>query len=526
MPTPFDVIVIGSGFGGAIAARRLAEKGMRVLVLERGRRWEPSQYPRKPTDAWIYSHDEPARHNGWLDMRFFRGMTVAQAAGVGGGSLTYSSVAVEATPDVFTRGWPSEITYSELKPHYDTVAREMNLQVIPDNQLTQRFLLAREAAKNLGYSDRFSKAPLAVSFSDDWNYQLEDPFNPKHSREFINAHGQRQGTCIHLGNCDIGCDVRAKNGLDVNYIPRAEQRGADVRPLHVVRQIEPQGNKYRVVFDRIERGRTVRGEETAERVILAAGSLGTTELLLRCRDQYKTLPALSPTLGKRWSANANFISMATYPDRDRVRQSTGPTIASMLDFTDGSFRDERFVVEDDGFPNLLLAAIKAYLDNGVRTPVGRHLLKEFEEYLRDDTLLRSLLLWLGAGKDAGDGQLLLTRRWFMPWKRVLNLIWEVENSKSVLYAMEAMHQNMSEATGGRPRALPTWRLFKSLVTLHPLGGCPMGVSADTGVVDHLGRVFGYRNLFVIDGAIVPTPTVRNPSHTIAALAERSAAHVS
>jgi cholesterol oxidase len=526
MPTPFDVIVIGSGFGGAIAARRLAEKGMRVLILERGRRWEPSEYPRKPGDAWIYSQAEPARHNGWLDMRFFRRMTVAQAAGVGGGSLTYSSVAVEASPDVFTQGWPAEITYSELKPHYDTVAREMNLQVIPDGQLTQRFVLAREAARNLGYSERFSKAPLAVSFSEDWNYQLEDPFNPKHSRQFTNAHGQRQGTCIHLGNCDIGCDVRAKNGLDVNYIPRAEQRGAEVRPLHLVRLVEPQGGKYRVVFDRVQKGQMIRGEEIAERVVLAAGSLGSTELLLRCRDQYRTLRALSPVLGKRWSSNANFISMATYPERERVRQSTGPTIASMLDFTDGSFRDERFVVEDDGFPNLLLAAIKAHLDDGVRTPPGRHLLKEFEEYLRDDTLLRSLLLWLGAGKDAGDGQLQLKRRWFMPWKRVLDLIWEIEPSQSVFYAMEAMHQSLTEATGGRPRALPTWRLFKSLVTLHPLGGCPMGVSSDTGVVDHLGQVYGYRNLIVADGAIVPTPTVRNPSHTIAALAERISAHVS
>ena len=92
--------------------------------------------------------------------------------------------------------------------------------------------------------------------------------------------------------------------------------------------------------------------------------------------------------------------------------------------------------------------------------------------------------------------------------------------------MEAMHQNLTEATAGRSAALPTWSLFKSLVTLHPLGGCPMGVSPETGVVDHLGRVFGYRNLVVIDGAIVPTPTVRNPSHTIAALAERIAAHVS
>ena len=526
MPTPFDAIVIGSGFGGAITACRLAEKGMRVLVLERGRRWEVDQYPRRPGDAWIFSQDHPALLNGWMDMRFFRGMAVAQAAGVGGGSLTYSSVAVEATPDVFTDGWPSEITYAELQPYYETVAREMNLQVIPDGQLTQRFVLAREAARNLGHAGRFSKAPLAVSFSDDWNYQLEDPFNPKHSRQFTNAHGQRQGTCIHLGNCDIGCDVRAKNSLDVNYIPRAEQRGAEVRPLHLVRYIEPQGGGYRVVFDRLVRGRTIRGEETAARVILAAGSLGTTEILLRCRDQYRTLRALSPMLGKGWSANANFISMATYSDTDRVRQSTGPTIAGMLDFTDGSFRDQRFVVEDDGFPNLLLAVLKAHLDGGARTRFGQHLLKEFETHLREDTPLRDLMLWLGAGKDAGDGELLLKRRWFMPWRRTLNLKWEVEHSEGVLNAMQAMHENLTEATAGRARALPTWRLFKSLLTLHPLGGCSMGVSPGTGVVDHLGHVHGYRNLIVADGSIVPTPTVRNPSHTIAALAERIAAYVS
>ncbi len=132
MSRQFDVIVIGSGFGGAITARRLAEKGMNVLILERGRRWDPATYPRKPGDAWVFSHDEPERHNGWLDMRFFKHMTVAQAAGVGGGSLTYSSVALEANPGVFTRGWPAEITYAELKPYYDTVAREMDIQVVPD----------------------------------------------------------------------------------------------------------------------------------------------------------------------------------------------------------------------------------------------------------------------------------------------------------------------------------------------------------------------------------------------------------
>ena len=520
-----DVIVVGSGFGGAVMARRLAEQGQRVLVLERGRRWEPRDYPRRAGDAWIYSDQRPHRHNGWLDMRFYRGMTVAQAAGVGGGSLCYSSVATEARPEVFTQGWPAEITYAELKPHYDTVAREMDLQVLPDGQLTRRFEIARDAARNLGHADRFSKAPLAVSFSPDWNYQLENPFDHKHSRQFVNAHGVKQGTCIHLGNCDLGCDVRAKNGLDVNYIPRAEQRGAVVRPLHLVRSIEPVGGKYRVVFDRIEGGELVAGSETADRVILAAGSLGSTELLLRCRDQYKTLPAISRTLGTRWSGNANFISMAVYSRDEQVRQSTGPTIASILDFADGGYRNQRFVVEDDGFPNLLLNAVKAYFDGRLRTTFGKNLLKELEEFLRDDTLLRNVLLWLGAGMDAADGRLHLKRKWFMPWKRVLHLAWQVDRSKGVIEAVEAMHQSLTEASGGRSVALPTWSVLDSLLTLHPLGGCPIGTSAENGVVDHLGRVFGYPNLMVADGAVLPTPTVRNPSHTIAALAERMAVHV-
>jgi cholesterol oxidase len=527
MTIPLDAIVIGSGFGGAITARRMAEKGMRVLVLERGRRWEPRDYPRKPTDPWIFSHTHPDRHHGWMDMRFFKHMTVAQAAGVGGGSLTYSSVALELNPDVFTRGWPAEITYAELKPYYDTVAQEMNLAVVPDNQLTPRFKIAREAAHNLGYDARFSKATLAVSFSEQWHPGLEDAYDGKHSTPFVNAHGQRQGTCVHLGNCDIGCDVRAKNALDVNYIPRAEQHGADVRPLHLVRSIEPAGDRYRVVFDRIQDGQLVRGEETARYVIVAAGSVGTTELLLRCRDEFRTLPRLSPLLGTHWSANANFMSMGSYrADGGRVRQSVGVPISSVLDFTDGSFRNERFVIEDDGFPNVVLNALKAYLDHSVESVTGKALVEALERHLHDDHLLSDLMVWLGAGMDSADGVFTLKPHGLLHEHLELDLDWDHDRSRGVLDAMAEMQKNLTQATGGRWFEPPSWSIFKNLLTLHPLGGCRMGASSSTGVVDHLGRVFGYPNLIVADGAIVPTSTGRNPSHTIAALAERVAAHIS
>lgn len=524
MSQTFDVIVIGSGFGGAVGACRLAEKGLKVLVLERGRRWTTQEYPRGAGDAWLFNGQHPARQHGWFDLRFFRNMTVAQAAGVGGGSLTYSNVALEAHPSLFANQWPREITYDELKPCYDRVSGMMDLQTVPDGQLTQRFKLAREGADALGHGDRFTKAPLAVSFSPDWNYQLDDPFDHRHSRTFTNAQGQPQGTCIHLGNCDIGCDVRAKNTLDLNYIPRAEQHGADVRPLHLVRLIEPHDSGYRVVFDRIQEGRLIRGEERAARVIVAAGSLGSTELLLRSRDEHRTLPRISRLLGKHWSANANVLSMAAYADASRVQQTIGPSISGVLDFMDGTADGQRFLVEDDGFPNLLLHALRASLD-GTRTDLGRAVLAQIEEHVRGDERSRNVMLWLGAGMDAADGQLTLKRATLGQKTRALDLRWKPEQSRATVEAILAVHRQLTEATGGRLLANPAWSLFKNLVTLHPLGGCRMGESSATGVVDHLGQVFGYPNLYVLDGSIVPTSVGRNPSHTIAALAERAATHI-
>jgi cholesterol oxidase len=525
MSPRFDAIVIGSGFGGAIMACRVAEKGMKVLVLERGRRWTPRDYPRGAGDAWLFNADRPARQNGWLDLRFFRNMTVAQAAGVGGGSLAYSSVALEAHRSLFTNGWPREITYDDLKPGYDRVTQMMNLQVVPDGQLTQRFKLMAEAAEKLGEGHRFAKTPLAVSFSPQWNYALSEPFNSKHSTSFTNAQGQRQGTCIHLGNCDIGCDVRAKNTLDLNYLAVAEQRGTDVRALHLVRRIEPDGTGYRVIFDRIEQGRLIRGEETASHVILAAGSLGSTELLLRCRDEHRTLPALSRVLGHNWSANANVLSMAAYADASRVQQTLGPTISGVVDFMDRSSDGQQFVIEDDGFPNVLLNALRACIASGPRTDVGRSLLQQLEAHVSGNERSRNMMVWLGAGVDGADGRLTLTRPLLAPWTRRLDLRWSPDRSQAVVDAILAVHRRMTEATGGELQPNAAWSLFRNMVTLHPLGGCKMGVTPDTGVVNHLGQVFGYPNLYVADGAILPASIGRNPSHTIAALAERIAAHV-
>jgi cholesterol oxidase len=259
----FDVIVIGSGFGGAVAACRLADSGARVLVLERGRRWVQDEYPREPKDAWIYEHTNPEKYNGWLDVRFYRGMSVVQGAGVGGGSQCYSSVLLKANADCFDQGWVPELTYQELLPYYEKVSQMLSVTPIPDSQYTYRHKLLHQTAYKLGMGQRFSSVPLALSFDPEWNYNLDDPFDLKHSRRFVNPQGIEQGTCIHLGDCDIGCKAKAKNTLDLNYIAKAEHNGAEVRPLHIVRSIEPCESGYKVIFDRIHEEKLIRGEEFA-----------------------------------------------------------------------------------------------------------------------------------------------------------------------------------------------------------------------------------------------------------------------
>jgi len=521
MANRWDAIVVGSGFGGAVSACRLSEAGARVLVLERGRRWSPETYPRGPLAPWFYAHDAPAKLNGWLDLRVFNRLIIAMGAGVGGGSLCYSSVLLEAPAERFARGWPSEIQRDALQPHYDRSKGMLRPRPIPDGQKTRRAMLLARSAEKRGWSDRYSSVPLAVSFDESWNYDLEGAIDAKHSHPFDNDQGRRQGTCVHLGNCDIGCDVHAKNTLDLNYLASAENHGAEIRPLSVVRRLQPDGTGWRVGFDRIEGGRLIPSEESADRVILAAGSLGSTELLLRARDDFRTLPGLSARLGRGFSPNANVLTPDIYPASADIRQSIGPTITSGLDFGDGSVQGERFVIQDDGFPNLLFDVLKARSD--YKPSFQSWLVRQgLKRGVGEPNVLGNVMIWLGAGVDAGDGQILLHRKLLTFWKKSLAVDWDVRASKGVVDAILETHRQLSEAGGGELHVPWFWRLFRGMTTVHPLGGCGMGQSPEDGVVDHRGEVFGHRGLHVLDGSTIPVPIGRNPSLTIAALAERAA----
>jgi cholesterol oxidase len=480
-------------------------------------------------------------------------MGVAQGAGVGGGSLIFANVVVDAVPMTFEQGWPAEITHAELQPYYERVARMMHAQTLPATQTTARYRLFEEAANAEGLSARFRPLPLAVTFDPDWHYGLDDPFSGRHAKMWMNEHGLMQGTCVHCGNCDIGCQVRAKNTLDLNYLARAERRGAEIRPLHMVTAIAPEpSGGYRVHYVRLDRGRQTPGTETAPVVVLAAGSLGSTELLLRCRDEHATLPDLSTRLGHSWSSNADFLTPAVY--RKRVVSPThGPTITCALDFLDGS-EGERFFIEDGGFPDIRHNIVEPSSTRGRRTTLlmavhdaadrasdmrktmthavalaraGRQWNFPWRGVMRGlarltgraDPLVHTMP-WFAQGVDAGDGVLYLDRK--RRGRRELNLRWEIRRSRAVIDAIVSMHARLSRATGGRVRVPPSWSLLRHLVTPHPLGGCNMGTTSADGVVNHRGEVFAYPGLYVADGAVVPRAIGLNPSKTIAALAERIA----
>jgi cholesterol oxidase len=486
-------------------------------VLERGRRWDRSNYPIRSGD-WLWDQHDPAGRNGWLDLRIFRNMAVAQGAAVGGGSHIYANISAVPPRETFEAGWPPEVTWDALAPHYATVGRIMNVRTIPDGQWPPRMKLMKEAADAIGAGGRFKKLELAVSFDEGYHYGLPEPTDLRHSRRFVNSHGVEQGTCVHLANCDIGCDADAKNTLDRNYLAIAEAKGAEIRPLHLVVTIARDGGGYRVHYDEIGGGVRRRGSVTAERVIVAAGSLGSTELLLNCRDIAKTLPGISPFLGRNWSSNGDFLTPAFHTNR-RPQPSLGPTISSAIDFLDRSEGGESYWIEDGGFPDLLAGWIR---EGETALPKVKGFLRALRRTLADTPSDR-IMPWFAQGVDAADGRLSLRRRWWLFGRRQLNLDWQIAKSQKMVEAIVAMHRRLAAATGGVPLVPPSWTHLKYLITPHPLGGCNMGTGPENGVVDHLGRVFGYENLQVLDGAIVPEAVGVNPSRTIAALAERAMA---
>lgn len=510
-PNDFDFIIIGSGFGGSVSAMRLAEKGYRVAVLETGKRWLAKDFPRTNWRINRFIWAPLLRCFGPQRITLLKRVMVLHGTGVGGGSLVYANTLMQPSAHVFEDpAWPAGIEWAKmLAPRYAEALRMLG--AAKNMHLAESDEALRRLAAKMGAADTFHPTDVGVFFGEPGK-TVPDPY--------FGGRGPARTGCVFCGGCMVGCRYGAKNTLDTNYLYFAEKAGALVFPETQATRIVPQANSFSVETFRStswvrKRGATFR----ATNVILAAGVLGTVELLLKNRDRYKTLPKLSQRTGDFVRTNGESLLGAT-------------TFEAHRDFSKG-------------------IAIGAAFQADAETRI------EAVRYPEKSDALRFLAVPL-----TGDGTLItrplkliasLVRRF--PRYAKLFLIRDWAKSSIILLVMQTVDRQvrlrlgalglrasatdlpipsyiplaqkaatlLAEDIGGEPQNITSEVLFGTPATAHILGGARIAVSPEEGVINASHQAFGYPGLYVCDGSVLPVNLGVNPSLTITALAERFAA---
>ncbi|MCQ0010614.1 GMC family oxidoreductase [Actinomadura madurae] len=518
--------------------------------MERGQPYPPGAFPRSPAEMGRAFWDPHAGLYGMFDVWSFKGCDSVVSSGLGGGSLIYANVLLRKDERWFVHdqplpgggyeSWP--ISRADLDPHYDAVEKMMGATPYPLEQVpfddTPKTHAMQDAAAELGL--QCTLPPLAVSFAS------RPGGTPGLSLPIVdagygNVHGVPRRTCRLCGECDIGCNEGAKNSLDHTYLSAAAHHGADIRTSHEVKAIRPRpGGGYEVDYVHhadltAKKQRLPIRTISCDRLVLGAGTYGTTFLLLKSREAF---PGLSDALGTRFSGNGDLLTfLMRAKDRNRVRPlnaSRGPVITTAirlpdeLDGVPGAGRGA--YIEDGGYPgftdwivdgfdvgNDFERAVKFLWNRFTdffRDAPDTNLSKEISDLIGDGALTVSSLPLLGMGRDTADGRLRLK-------DGRLAADWTSETSEELFTRVRRTMQGIADVLGAHYADNPMW-FRKRIITVHPLGGAPMGAHRDEGVCDAFGEVFGFPGLYIADGAAMPGPVGPNPSLTIAAHADRLA----
>jgi cholesterol oxidase len=510
----YDVIVIGSGFGGSVTALRLTEKGYRVAVLEAGRRFTSTTYARSSWNLrrflWF----------PWLGLRgiqridLLSEVMVLSGAGVGGGSLVYANTLIEPQAGYYTDPQWGSITdwRDELAPHYD-IAKRM-LGVVPAPNDTAADGVIESLGRHFGAETSFKAADVGVHFGRPGREE-SDPF--------FGGAGPRRAGCIECGGCMVGCRYNAKNTLDRNYLYLAEQAGAAVFPDSEVVDVRPDGGGYVVETRRpgallFKRPRRY----AAGQVVFAAGALGTTRLLLRLRDR-GSLPHLSDRVGHLVRTNSEAI-VGSVARTTATDYSRGVAITSSIEpAPDTRIEPVRYPAGSNSMGLLATILVPGgkgpqairYLGAVLRHPIAflRSLsVRRWSErglvLLVMQSIDNSLRLHLKRGR-------FRTRVGSAPGHGMPNPRWLPVAHEAARAAARVM--------GGDAAASANESILGIPLTAHILGGACIGADPATGVVDPYHRIFGHPGLHVVDGAAVSANLGSNPSLSITALAERATA---
>ncbi len=497
--TEYDVVVVGSGFGGSVAALRLTEKGYRVGVLEAGRRFTPQTLPRTSWDLRRFLWAPALGLRGIQRITLLRDVVVLSAAGVGGGSLVYANTLYTPPARFFADPQWAHITdwNAELAPHYDQAARMLGVVEQPSTPPSDEVLAAVAAEMGVGHT--FRRTPVGVFFGAPGR-TVPDPF-------FGGAGPARTG-CLECGDCMIGCRHGAKNRLDLNYLHLAERAGAVVHPDTTVTALRPVAGGWEV--------RAGRRVFRAADVVLAAGALGTQRLLHAMRDT-GVLPRLSARLGALTRTNSEALLGAVAPRVPAAPYSRGVAITSSFrPDPDTHVEPVRYGPGSNAMSLLTTLLVdggpgrrRRFLRQALRHPVA--LLRTLDRRRWSERTVIALVM------QSLDNSLTVrrTRRGRLTTGRghgPPNPSW-IPVGHEVVRRIAARIGGQAGGTIGD--------VFDVPMTAHLLGGAVIGDGPDTGVVDGYHRVFGYPGLHVADGSVVPANLGVNPALTITALAERA-----
>jgi len=506
----FDVIVVGSGFGGSVAALRASEKGHRVAVLEMGRRVSRADIEKAnhtPLDLfWMPT----LGLKGFFTQTFFKHVTIVGGVGVGGGSLVYAAVLLEPKKAFYEDpawGPLGRELESELHPHYVTASQMLGRVTCPTFHLQDDYL--KQTAEALGVGHTYGPVPLGIFFGDE---NTPDPF-------FGGAGPMRNG-CTECGACLAGCAPGAKNTLDKNYLYLAEKNGVQILPERKATLIEPIEGGYRVEMVNPLDGRRYPPLTTG-RLILSAGVLGTLELLFRSRAA-GMLPHLSPMLGQRVRTNSEAIVASLSKDK-HVDISHGPAISSDFHANEQTHITQNRLPPSYWFMKLysgplvdgtrpFLRALKViayFLRHPLEATASLRVRKDWHKRITLLSVMQNL-----------DNQMAF--RWGGMFGKGLQSV-SLSKQRAPAYIPEANQaaRTYASISDGVPHNSVLESMFNMSVTAHILGGCPIGADAQSGVIDSRHEVFGHPGLFVMDGSAIPANVGVNPSLTITALTERA-----
>jgi len=543
----FDVVVIGSGFGGSVMTCRLAEQGHSVCLLERGKRYAFGEFPRRTHEANKLFWDPEDKVFGLYNVNVFResDAAVVCGSGLGGGSLIYANVMMRM-PDDFFYNWPGGITRKVMDKYYDRVFDMMEANPYPFDtdpyyQDTPKLKALKEAYKKLKASPDATEKPKWLD--PDLAIRFEGDFPGAQSK---NKQGVIQSKCNKCGECDLGCNIQAKNTLDLNYIARAENqkllgdegRAATVKTFAQVIDIIPSENGgYTVCFQDPRDKKSAIEKISAKKVVISAGSYGSTALLLKLKKK-GSLPKLSSKLGTQWCGNGDLEGTVILPKESKkiLNPTEGPVITGCIEYPYKSYSDgfpHALFIEDAGFPSFLswyisgkvpsLANFGGFLKFALKS-LGKiiginkdiNMAGDISSLVKMKNFVPRTMILLGMGRDRPNGRL------YLKGNGHIVLDWQMEKGSKLHFdRLRTEMKKLSDAIGGKFFDNPL-TYFNKVIAVHPLGGCPMGESEKDGVVSTDGEVFGHPGLYVVDGSIIPASCGVNPSMTIAATAERIA----